>query len=423
MRINVIGAGVVGLATAYFLARDGHTVTVIDKNTGISLGTSHANGGQLSYDYVAPLASPSLLASLPGLLAKGEGSIRFSPVADVGQLRWLLSFLLACNARRSRRSTIALLSLAALSRRMLHEMVAAENLAFEYRRNGKIVFYSTQQSLNAGRRQMELQAGLGSRQAMLTPAECIDIEPSLVHAVDRMVGAIHTPSEETGDCRALCEGLARVLQSQKYGVSFLFERNDLRFVRNGRRKVTLLASNEPLDGDLHVICAGVNSTTLARTAGVRLPIWPIHGYSLSLPILRTDAAPDKSITDYEKKIVYARLGQSLRVAGFAEIRGHEIAIDGSQINALRREAETLFPGTCAYAHATPWAGARPATPTSVPIISRTTCDNLLINAGQGALGFTLACGSARLLANIVAGRPTGFDGNNLARSDFGSLTG
>lgn len=418
MKINVIGAGVVGLATAYFLARDGHAVTVIDKNTGVGLGTSHANGGQLSYDYVAPLASPSLLASLPGLLARGGGTIRFTPVADIGQLRWLLSFLLACNDKRSRRSTMALLSLADLSRRMLHKMIAAEQIAFEHRRNGKIVFYSTPKSLDAARRQMDLQAEFGSRQAMLTTAECIEIEPSLVHAADRMVGAIHTPSEETGDCRALCEGLARVLRAPTYGASFLFGRKDLRFVRSGGRNVRLLDGNEPLDADLHVICAGVDSPALARTAGLRLPIWPIHGYSLSLPILRDDATPESSITDYQKKIVYARLGHSLRVAGFAEIRGREIAIDGNQIRALRREAETLFPEACAYTQATPWAGARPATPTSVPIIARTVRDNLLINAGQGALGFTLACGSARLLADIIAGRPVGYDGNDLVRSDF-----
>ncbi len=408
MKISVIGAGVIGLTTAYFLARDGHAVTVVDAAPQPGLGTSYANGGQLSYDYVAPLASPSVLSSLPKWIFGADANVKLRLSADMARLRWMLSFLLACNDRRSRVTTQTLLSLAELSRDALRDILAHESTEFNYRRNGKLVFYSDARSRDAGRKQMEFQATLGRQQAYITRDECVAIEPALAAVASRIVGAVYTASDEAGDCKMFCEELARILASPKYSAHLRFDSPIERVARDNARAGFWLESGERLDADMFVVCAGMGSVSLARDLGVHLPILPIHGFSISAPVDQAACAPDKSITDFDRKIVYARLGQTMRVAGFAEITGDAVAINADRIGKLRAEVAGTFPGACHLALARPWAGARPATPTGIPIIGPTTYRNVFVNAGHGGLGFTLACGSARLLADILAGRRAAF---------------
>lgn len=404
MDIIVIGGGIVGLATSYWLARDGHRLTVIDAAASVGEGASFANGGQLSYDYVAPLASPAVLASLPRWLLSPGSPVKFRPSLTGGQLSWALSFLAACSRRRSRETTERLLALASFSRKALDELTAREGLAFAHRRNGKIVFYSTAAGLAGAVRQHGLQAELGSRQQLLSRDECIDLEPALRAAAGRIQGAIYTPSEELGDCLLLCQELRRVLERPPYRVQFhlgtavealLGERHRMRGVR---------LAGTVLEADLYVLAAGHRSRALARTLGLSLPLYPIRGYSISPALVENALAPEKSITDYEQRIVYARIGERLRVAGFADILPAAAAIEGRRVAALARATGQLFPGTCDLGDLKPWVGDRPATPGGVPIIGGVGWTNLLVNVGQGALGFTLAAGSGRMLADIVAGR-------------------
>ncbi len=414
MKIVVVGAGIVGLSTAYWLARDGHRITVVDRAASVAQGASFANGGQLSYSYVAPLAGPSVLRSLPRWLTSPGSPIKYRPGLDLGQLSWSLSFLLACTGARNRVTTQRLLALAAHSREALDELVAREQIAFAHRQNGKIVFYSTRSSFLSAERQHALQEQLGSRQRVLTCAECLDLEPALAAAADRMVGAVYTPSEELGDCRLLCEELQRVLAQPQYGVDFLLGTEVIGLAGAGQRISGLCLATRMIEADLYVLCSGADSRRLAATAGFHLPLYPIRGYSISVPILDAAAAPDKSITDYENRIVYARIGGMLRAAGFADIVAAGSAIDAGRIAALTKAVGTLFPGSCALNELSSWAGARPATPTGVPIIGHTRWDNLLVNVGHGALGFTLAAGSGRMLADIVMGRQAGVDADDFA---------
>jgi D-amino-acid dehydrogenase len=414
LRIIVVGAGIVGLSSAYWLARDGHRVTVVDRATSVGQGASFANGGQLSYSYVAPLAGPGVLRNLPRWLTNPNSPVKFRPVLDPGQLLWALSFVRACTDRRSRATSVRLLALAGHSRTALHDMIARESLAFAHRRNGKIVFYSTKSTFMGGVRQQALQAEIGSLQTVLTRDECLDIEPSLAAAACRIVGAVYTPSEEVGDCRLLCEELRRALSLPSYGVEFLLGAEVLGFSNAGRRVGGLSLADRRMEADLYVLCAGADSRRLAKTAGLHLPLYPVRGYSISMPIRDAASVPDKSVTDYENRIVYARVGGVLRAAGFADIEGAGAVLDAGRITTLAKAVGKLFPGSCVLDDLSPWVGARPATPTGVPIIGRSRRSNLLVNVGHGALGFTLGAGSGRMLADIVGDRHPGIDANDFA---------
>lgn len=409
MKIAIVGAGVIGLSTAYWLARDGHEIVLVDRNPQVAQEASFANGGQLSYSYVAPLAAPSVLWKLPKWLLQADSPVKFRPAANFDQLLWTLSFLLACSSRRSRRTTETLLSLAEYSRQALHDCIETEKLEFAHRRNGKIVFFSNLASLHSARKQVDIQAPLGRPQTILGKSDCVDVEPALKAAADRIVGGVYTPSEEAGDCHLLCRELSRVLSGPSYRVGMRLGVTAVEFVHANRSILGLSLGRDMVEADLYVVCSGSDSRRLVSKLGIRLPLCPIRGYSISPDIRDATAAPSKSITDFDRRIVYARLGGTLRVAGFAEIVSDDAPVDGDRIERLRREVEDLFPGACTLDRLHPWAGKRPATPTGLPIIGGTSHRNLLVNVGQGALGFTLSSGSGKVLADIVAGRRTCLD--------------
>jgi D-amino-acid dehydrogenase len=402
VNVTVIGAGITGLATAWWLARDGHKVTVLDEAAEPGSGASFANGAQLSYSYVAPLAEPGVLTSLPKYLLDRNGPLRFVPRADPAQWSWLLRFLAACNAGAAARSTASLLRLGFASRDALHAMLAETPMAFDHARNGKLVVQSSAEAMRAAEAQMRLQAAMGCEQQALTAAECLVLEPGLVSIRDRLTGGILTPSEEVGDCRKLCQELARVLATPELGATLrLGARVERLVVESGRLRAVRTSLGEH-EAELTVLAAGVASHALGRSAGVTVPVLPIRGYSITAPIRASNRGPRHSITDSARKTVYAPLGGALRVAAYAEI-GTRGPTPG-RVEALVRETEAVFPGACDTQDASTWTGLRPATPTSLPVIGHTRIAGLAVNAGQGALGFTLAAGSARLLADLVAGR-------------------
>ncbi len=410
-----------GLASAWWLARDGHAVTVVDRDAQVGRGASYANGGQLSYSYVAPFASPAVLRSLPKYLLARGGPIRFFPQADPAQWRWAFAFLRACTEEAAALATARLLALSFYSRDSLAEMLAATPLEFDHRRNGKLVIQSTRSGMDEAEAQLRLQAAFGCEQHALTAAECLALEPGLESVADRLVGGIHTPSEEVGDCRKLCVALREVLARPPFGVRFELGREVRELRRSGSRIAALRTDAGDMEGDLFVLSAGLASVRLARPAGVRLPIQPMRGYSISPRVRDSNRAPVRSITDSARKTVYAPIGNVLRIAGFAELGGASDSIRPDRIATLAREAEALFPGACALsepgADIQPWTGLRPVTPSSAPVIGRTRCDNLMLNVGHGALGFTLAAGSGRLLADLIAGRPTKIDAEAYRHAD------
>lgn len=402
MKVLVLGGGVVGLAAAYYLARDGHEVVVVERNAGVGLETSYANGGQLSYSYVAPLAGPGVLPKVPPWLLRRDAPLRFRPALDWQQWRWCLEFVLACNRRQADLTTRRLLRLAYYSRGLMHRFVAEERVDFDYVRNGKLVVHSDAASFESARRLLDYQASFGSEQEALDADACVALEPALASLRARLVGGIYTPSEDAGDCYAFCLGLERILRAG--GAMFLLNTEIHRLLRLRGRIIGVETTAGVLEADRYVLALGATSPWLARPLGVHLPIYPLKGYSLTLPVGPAHVAPRISVTDFKKKIVYARLGDELRVAGMADLAGHDTTIDETRVATLLEETRAAFPEASDYERLKPWCGLRPATPKGAPILGVTPYPNLVLDCGQGALGFTLALGCGRVVADITAGK-------------------
>lgn len=450
MAVLILGAGVIGLTTAYYLQQAGHRVTVVDRHPRVATETSYANGAQLSYSYVAPLAGPGVLSKLPGWFIDADAPMRFHPTLDPDLWRWCRRFVSACTQAQSLRATREMLALSFLSRDLMRELIAAEpSLAFDHTHSGKLVLHRSPEALSAAVDLLAFQRTLGCEQEALDADACVAREPALAHVRHEIAGGIYTRSEDTADCHLFCLGIERLLRSR--GVEFALGTSisALHTATDGTIGATT-ADGDRLHAQHIVVAMGSDSVPLLKSIGVRVLMYPLKGYSLTVtthernpaarietrhgadgadvaapgPGITNDAtdtrpatAPSISITDFARKVVYARLGNRLRIAGMADLGRPNRDLEKDRLATLRREAEALFPDAGDYEHATPWAGLRPATPTGLPIIGRTSIPNLWVNIGQGALGFTLATGSAKLLADGLGGVPSSID-----RSAYSLLT-
>ncbi|RZI69540.1 MAG: FAD-dependent oxidoreductase [Variovorax sp.] len=402
MHVTVLGAGIVGLAAAWELTRRGHTVTVVDRAEP-GRGASGGNGAQLSYSYVQPLADPSIWKQLPKLLLSPTSPLKLRPQLDVNQWRWGLEFLAACNAATSRDTTMKLLALALRSRAGFEVMRETLQPACDFSATGKLVIYRSPASLAGAARQLDLQRELGSApQRIVSPDECIAIEPALAAVHAEISGAVYTASECAADCLKLCTALVSALEER--GVTFLLGEAVDGFALRGDRVSAVTTARGAIDGDAFVLALGTASHALARRLGLRLPVYPLKGYSITLDVDPTPgAAPFVSVTDAAHKVVFARLGDRLRVAGMAELVGHDASIPATRIESLVASTRAVFPKSSDFTTLNPWSGMRPATPTGLPILGRLpgAPRNLVFDTGHGALGFTLAFGSAERVADAL----------------------
>ena len=408
MNITVIGAGIVGLTTAWYLQRDGHRVTVVDRREHVGLGSSMANGGQLSYRYVAPLADPEILARIPGWMLQRDAPVRFKPRFDPAQWQWILRFLQACNSSDKLRSVAALLPLSLYSQRLIHDLVDKDGFEFDYRQNGKLIIHRQRRSFEAARTLLQKHRELSEFQQALDRDACLALEPSLLRIAERIAGGIHTANEEAGDCYKLCQELAERLARGPSPVCFRLGEAASGFEVAGGGVRAVITSGGPIRGDACVIAGGAEVGRLLAPLGIRVPVYPLKGYSISLPINDPAGVPEASITDYQRKIVYARLGNRLRVAGMADIVGFGEGLNSTRIDTLLRATRETFGAGVDLSTVTSWAGLRPATPTGRPVVDRGPIPKLWLNIGHGALGFTLASGCGQLISDKIAGRQCAF---------------
>jgi D-amino-acid dehydrogenase len=394
----VLGAGVVGVATAYALARRGVAVTIVDRAAGPGQGTSFANGAQLSYAYSDALAGPGLLRRLPGLAIGMDPVFRLRWHADPGLLRWLLAFLRNCTAARFRENTLAMLRLTLESRLALHALLERHPLSFAHRVAGKLHVFENEAAFADARALVAAKVAAGVRQRALTPSEAIAIEPALEPSRIRMAGAIHSPEDEVGDPYLFCRALLDVLV-RDYGVQVRFGIDAARIEPTGGRPRLIMSSGQAFTADTVLLCAGIGAAPLLRPLGIHLPIRPMKGYSITAA--PGPLAPRVSITDVARKLVFCRLGRQMRIAGIAELGNADPTIDRKRRDTLVGSARASLPGAVDWnGPIDDWAGLRPMTPDSLPLIA-TVRPGLVLNLGHGALGWTVAMGSGERAAAQV----------------------
>ena len=408
MKVLVLGAGVVGVTSAWYLRKAGYDVTVLDRHADAGMETSFANGGQISVSHAEPWANPSAPLKALRWLAREDAPLLFRPRADVRQWLWGLSFLRECTPARTRRNIRQIVALGLYSRASLQALRAETGIEYDQLERGILHFYTSAREFDAAVEPARVMREHGCDIEMIDARRCIEIEPALAHAP--LVGGSWTPSDESGDAHLFTRRLASL--AARRGVAFrqgcivsLLREGD---ALNGVRVVSQNAQ-ATLKADAYVVCLGSYSPLFTRPLGIDLAIYPAKGYSVTLPVADPARAYTVSLTDDEHKIVFSRLGERLRIAGTAELNGYETAINEARCRAILRRTEELFPGAGDASHAEFWTGLRPATPSNVPYIGGTRYRNLFLNTGHGTLGWTHSCGSGRALADIVSGREPEID--------------
>ncbi|WP_457425986.1 D-amino acid dehydrogenase [Roseateles sp. P5_E7] len=408
----VIGGGVVGLTTAWALLQRGHGVTLVEREATVAQGASRANGGQLSYRYVSPLADAGVPLKALRWLTDPDGPLRFKPEASWAQWSWLLAFLRNCRGPVNRRTTERLLALGAFSQQSFARLHAEAQLgdAIALRTPGKLVVY--RQAAEFARVAARVRGG--AEQA-LSHDDCVALEPALADTEATLAGGIFTPGEAVADCHALCRALhERLLSHERFRGRLATPVEGLQ--RDARGSVIGVQTElGEIGADAVVLAAGLHSRALAAAVGVKLPLYPLKGYSLTAPIQAGHRPPEVSVTDFEKKILYARIGSELRVAAMVDLVGDDVGLDAGRLASLQRSVRATFPNAADYDRATPWAGLRPATPSGAPILGASGVPGLWLNVGHGALGFTFSFATADIVAELVCGRasPLPLDGLTL----------
>ena len=407
MRIAVLGAGLAGVTSAWYLARDGHQVTVVDRQPGAGLETSFANGAQISVSHPEPWANPGAPLKILSWLGREDAPLLFRPRADLQQWLWSLAFLRECLPARTRRNMDAIARLALYSLECLRELRAETGIAYDQSSSGILQTFYTRGDWMHAESTARLLRDYGMEARICSPARCLEIEPALADCRDSLYGGLHAPQDETGDAHLFV--LRLVALCKETGVQFCFERSIENLVLDGTRisKVefrTAAGRTELLSADAYVMALGSYSTAFAAAVGDRLPIYPVKGYSVTLDLDADAVAPQVSITDESHRIVCSRLGNRLRIAGTAELAGYDTSINRVRCEAILARACALFPHLGDTGGAEFWAGLRPATPSNVPIVGHSRVANLWFNTGHGTLGWTLGCGSSRALAELIGGR-------------------
>ena len=412
MRVLILGAGVVGTASAWYLAKAGHEVTVIDRQPGAGLETSFANGGQISVSHAEPWANPGAPAKILRWLAKEDAPLLFRLRADPAQWSWGLRFLVECLPGRTRDNIAQILNLGLYSRTALRDLRAETGIRYDHLERGILHFYTNAAEFEAAMEPARVMREFGVDRQVMTPDQCIALEPALAHVRTEIVGGTYTPTDESGNAHKFTTELARL--SALRGVIFRYATTIRSMLRAGDRLDGVRVTNaegleETLTADVYLLALGSWSPLLLRPIGLSIPVYPAKGYSITVPIAAPALAPTVSLTDDEFKLVYSRLGDELRVAGTAELNGYDTSLNPVRCEALVKRTADLFPGFGDLAQARFWTGLRPATPGNVPLIGRSTITNLYFNTGHGTLGWTQACGSGRAIAEIVSGHQPDLD--------------
>lgn len=418
----VLGAGVIGITSAWYLAKAGHQVTVIDRQPGPAQETSFANAGMVSPGYSAPWAAPGVpLKAIKWLLSK-HAPLAIRPTADLHQYRWMWQMLRNCTADRYAVNKQRMMRLADHSRQCLIDLRSETGIDYEQRQRGTLQLFRTQKQLDAAAQDIGVLQQLGVPFELLDSAGCVRAEPGLAHSQDRFVGGLRLPLDETGDCQLFTAELET--RCRALGVSFRYGCDINSLKRDGRRITgvdiaTRDGDRETVYADNVVLALGSYSPELLRPLGIDLPVYPVKGYSLTVPVTDDSRAPTSTIMDETYKVAITRFADRIRVGGTAELAGFDLRLRRKPLATLRMVVNDLFPGGGDNTDTRYWAGLRPMTPDGTPVVGATALDNLFLNTGHGTLGWTMSCGSAQVLADIIDSRRPVIDTQGLDISRYG----
>jgi len=412
VKVLVLGAGVVGVTSAWYLAEAGHEVTVVDRQPIAGFETSFANGGQISVSHAEPWANPAAPLKILKWLGHEDAPLLFRPSLSPRQWSWGLRFLFECLPARTRRNTLEILKLAWFSRTELQALRERTGIRYEHSEFGILHLHTDPRELDAAGARVELLRSRGFETQLKTARECVEIEPALKHSRVLLAGGTYSPHDESGDAHLFSRRLEELCR--RADVVFLFQTTVQRLLHEGGRITGVRVRHvegpeQVLQADAYLVCLGSYTPLLVHPLGVRLAVYPVKGYSVTIPIRSFEMAPRVCLTDEGAKLAISRLGDRLRVAGTAELNGYDNSINPVRCQAILRRAEELFPQAADYWRAQPWAGLRPATPSNVPVVGHTRLSNLFLNCGHGTLGWTMACGSGRAIASIISGKQPPID--------------
>lgn len=411
MKVIVLGAGIIGVTSAYQLAKAGHEVTVVDRQAGPALETSFANAGEVSFGYCSPWAAPGIPMKAMKWLFMEHAPLILRPKLDMAMLCWLVKMLSNCTSERYAINKSRMLRLADYSRIVLAEVREETGIAYDERMQGTLQLFRTQQQLDASAKDVKALAADGIPFEVLDRDGCIRVEPALKHVGQKIVGGLLTPKDETGDCFKFTNALAA--KAEALGVRFAYGTTIKGLDIEAGRVRGVVTDRERIGADAIVVTLGSYSPLLLKPFGIKLPVYPVKGYSLTIPITDASRAPESTVMDETYKIAITRLGDRIRVGGMAEISGYTNDLGQARRRTLEHSVTDLFPGGD-VSEASFWSGLRPMTPDGTPVIGPTKVGGLYLNTGHGTLGWTMSTGSARIVSDLVSGKKPDVDATDLA---------
>jgi D-amino-acid dehydrogenase len=416
VKVLVLGGGVIGVTTAYYLAMSGHEVTVVDRQPATALETSFANAGEVSPGYASPWAGPGVpIKAIKWLLMK-HGPLVLRPKLDPAMWLWLAKMLRNCTSARYAVNKRRMIPLAEYSRDCLRALRAETAIRYDERSRGTLQLFRKQAQLDGTAGDIAVLKQYGVPYEVLDREGCVGAEPALAAVKHRIAGGLRLPQDETGDCHMFTQALAA--HAAQLGVQFRFETTIERLVADASGIAGVATSAGVLRADAYVVALGSWSPRLLRPSGISIPVYPVKGYSITVPIIDPEAAPVSTVMDESYKVAITRLGDRIRVGGTAEISGYSNRLDSARRATLDHSLTDMFPRGGNLAEATFWSGLRPMTPDGPPVIGATRHANLYLNTGHGTLGWTMACGSARVLADLLSGRKPEIDPTKLALTRY-----
>lgn len=417
MKVLVLGSGVIGTSIAYYLARDGHEVSVVDRQEGPALETSFANAGEISPGYSAPWAGPGVPLKAIRWMLMRHSPLIIKPSTDPAMWRWMWAMLRNCTSQRYRVNKSRMLRLAQYSRDCLSELRDATGITYDERTRGTLQLFRTAKQLDGVHQDTEVLKEHGVAYQVLDRQGYLQHEPALELVKEKFVGALRLPGDETGDCFMFTRRLASM--ARDLGATFKFGRHIEAIEHDGDSVRQVMTDRGALRADAYVVALGSSSTRLLAPLGIRLPVYPVKGFSITTRITNADAAPLSTIMDETHKVAVTRLGDRIRVGGMAQLSGYDLSLDSRRRKTLQFVLGDLFPGSCDTADNEFWTGLRPMTPDGTPILGPSRYANLHVSTGHGTLGWTMAAGTGRFMADLLSGRTPEIDAEGLCLRRYG----